>query len=234
MKKIFIVLSLFFTCAGLSAQQVNDPNAEIREAKNFHGINVSNAFDVYLDQGGTEAVAVSAASVKDRDKIKVEVKNGILHISLDKGWKLNSGNRKLKAYISFKNIDQLTVSGACDVFINGMLKANALSINQSGASDLKGKVEVDKLSVDLSGASDITLSGTAVQLHVEASGASSFKGYELKSETCHASASGASDIKITVSKELSADASGASDIRYKGDGVIRDIRNSGSSSVSKG
>jgi Protein of unknown function (DUF2807). len=163
----------------------------------------------------------------------VEVKNGVLHISLEKGLKWNTGNKKLKAYISFKDIDLLRISGACDVFINGVLKANELSIDQSGASDLKGKIEVSKLSVDLSGASDIQLNGTATQLHVEASGASGFKGFDLVSETCHVRASGASDVKITVNKELSAEASGASDVHYKGSGVIREIKNSGSSSISK-
>jgi hypothetical protein len=78
------------------------------------------------------------------------------------------------------------------------------------------------------------VSGTAVQLKVEASGASDFKGYDLVTDVCHASASGASDIKITVNKEISAHASGASDVRYKGNGVIRDLKSSGSSSVSKG
>ncbi len=220
----------------LAAQKVNDPNAEIREAKNYHGIDVSSAFDVYLSQGNEEAVAVSAATVKDRDMIKVEVKNGILHVGLDnKGWKWNSGNKKLKAYISFKNIDQLRISGACDVFVSGTLRADVLSITQSGASDLKeGKLEVNKLNIDLSGASDMTVTGQAGQVTIEASGASSFRGYNLATEVCDVKASGASDIKITVNKELSAQASGASDIRYKGNGVIRDIRSSGSSSVSKG
>ena len=99
---------------------------------------------------------------------------------------------------------------------------------------MKGKLEVKTLSVDLSGASDITITGTASQLSVEASGASDFKGFDLVTETCDARASGASDIKITVNKELSAHASGASDVRYKGSGVIRDLKSSGSSSVSKG
>jgi hypothetical protein len=147
---------------------------------------------------------------------------------------LNTGNKKLKAYISFKAIDQLHISGACDVFINGSIQADDLSIKQSGASDLKGKLEVQKLSIELSGASDMTVSGKAAQLRVEASGASDFKGYDLVTETCDATASGASDIKITVNKELSAQASGASDVRYRGAGVIRELKNSGSSSVSKG
>lgn len=234
MKKLSIVLLGLIIGACLNAQQVNDPNAEVRQAKNYHGISVSNAFDVYLNQGNEEAVAVSAASTKDRDMIKVEVKDGILHIGLEKDWKWNTGNKKLKAYISFKQIDKLNVSGACDVFISGTLKAESLSIHQSGASDVKGQLDVNKLTVDLSGASDMRVTGKASQLSIEASGASDFKGYDLVTDVCDARASGASDVKITVNKELSAHASGASDVRYKGSGVIRDIKSSGSSSVSKG
>jgi hypothetical protein len=235
MKKVqLIVLGILFGAA-LSAQKINDPNAVVRPAKDFHGISVSSAFDVYLTQGGEEAVAVSATEEKYRDRITVEVKAGILHIGYDsKGLKWGSGNKKLKAYISFKQIDRLKISGACDVIITGTLKADNLSVEQSGASDLKGKLDVNKLTVDLSGASDITVNGTATQLSVEASGASGFKGYELITETCDARASGASDIKVNVNKELSASASGASDVRYRGNGVIRDIKSSGSSSVSNG
>lgn len=235
MKKYSLLLLAFIISFTAISQKVNDPNAEVREAKNFHGINLSNAFDVYISQSNEEAVAVSAAETKYRDRIKVEVKQGILHISFDnKGINWGSGNKKLKAYISIKKIDLLDVSGACDVFISGTLKTDVLTIKQSGASDLKGKLEVNKLTVDLGGASDMMVSGSATQLSVEASGASDFKGYDLVTETCDARASGASDIKITVNKELSAQASGASDVRYKGNGMIKDIKSSGSSSVSKG
>ena len=234
MKKIKTLLAGLLLFTVVQAQQVNDPNAEIRQAKNFHGISVSSAFDVYLSQSSSEAVAVSASETKYRDRIKVEVKDGILYVKYDnEGLKWNSGDKKLKAYISFVNIDKLSVSGACDVFITGTLKADELKINQSGASDLKGKIDAKKLSVDISGASDVTLTGTATQLDVEASGASDFKGFDLVTEICNARASGASDVKITVNKELSAQASGASDVRYKGSGVITDIKTSGSSSVSK-
>lgn len=235
MKKIQLILMGLLLGTVVFAQQINDPNAVVRPAKDFHGISVSSAFDVYLSQGSEEAVAVSATEEKYRERITVEVKAGILYIGYNsKGLSWSSGNKKLKAYISYKNIDRLNVSGACDVMISGVLKAGNLDIRQSGASDLKGKLDVNKLTVDLSGASDMTVSGTASQLSIEASGASGFKGYELVTDICNARASGASDIKVTVNKELSASASGASDIYYRGNGVIRDIKSSGSSSVSKG
>lgn len=235
MKKIYLIALGLLLGTAVMAQQVNDPNAVVREARDFHGINVSSAFDVYLSQGGEETVAVSASEEKYRERIRVEVKAGILYIGYDsKGLNWNSGNKKLKAYISFRQIDLLKVSGACDVMISGAIKADHLSIDQSGASDLKGRLEVGKLTVELSGASDITVSGRAAQLLVDASGASGFKGYDLITETCDARASGASDIKVTVNKELSATANGASDVRYRGDAVVRELRSSGSSSVSKG
>jgi hypothetical protein len=233
MKKISIIILGIMISATSFAQQVNDPNAVIRKVENFHGINISSAFNVYLSQSNEDAVAVSASNIADRDMIRTEVKDGVLFISFEKNSKWNSGNKKLKAYISFKNIDKLKISGACDVFIVGSLKSDELDIHLNGASDFKGKIEVKSLSVELSGASDLKLSGTVNNLKTEASGASSFKGYDLIADYCFIKASGASGIRITVNKELSAVASGASDIEYKGDAVIKDLKSSGASSISK-
>lgn len=215
--------------------KVNDPNVVVREAKDFHGIDVSSSFDVYISQSDKEAVAVSAAESKWSENIIVEVKDGILHVRYDNhGLKWMKGDKKLRAYISFKTLDKLSVSGACDVFINGTVSVENLSIHQSGASDLKGKFEVSKkLSVDLSGASDLSITGKAGQLEIEASGASSFIGFDLVTDNCEARASGASDIRVTVNRELSAQASGASDIRFKGDAVMKDVHTSGASSVGR-
>jgi len=235
MKKIlmpFLLLMALYS-AGLAQKTINDPNVEVRDAKNFQAIELSNAFDVYLTQSDEESVAVSASEIKYRDRIKVEVKGGVLIIRYDNNGKWNTGNKKLKAYISFKAINKLNVSGACDVYIVDNWRAENLKIDLSGASNLKGHIEGQKLMVDLSGASDMTLSGRMGQLNIEASGASGFKGFDMEVEYCDAKASGASDIKITVNKELSAEASGASDVNYKGNGLIRDVKTSGSSSISR-
>lgn len=240
MKKFFVSLSLLFTCVFVFAQQkINDPNAELREAKNFKAISVSNAFDIFISQGNEEAVAVSASEEKYKKDIKVEVKDGILKISFDrdgKFWRGWSGNKlKLKAYISFKTLERLAVSGACDLHVQGTITADDLHVNLSGASDWKeGRVNIkNKLSANISGASVMRVTGTATSLVVDASGASDFKGFDFAADYCDARASGASNINITVNKELSAHASGASDVHYKGAGMIKDIKTSGASNVSK-
>jgi hypothetical protein len=236
MKKIFYSLLLLMLGQVALAQQpaIQDPNVQVRDAKNFTVIRLSSAFDVYLTQGNEETVAVSAADRDNLQDIKVEVKNGVLEIYYKPrgGW--GRGNKKLKAYISFKQLDKLDVSGACDVDIVGVWKADGAKIELSGASDLTGQVNITKLTFDLSGASDVKLTGNVGQLYIDASGASTFKGFDLAADYCTAEVSGASDVRIQVNKEMSITASGASDVRYKGQGTIRDIKTSGASSVKRG
>ena len=234
MKRFAVILFCCLVAQTALAQTINDPNAELRAASGFHALEVSHAFDVYLSQGGEEGVVVSAANVKDRENIVVEVKDGVLHVGLKKGMRWTRGDQQLKAYISFKQLDRLEASGACNIYTGKSWKAGALQVKLSGASDMKGNLSADALKVDLSGASDMECRGNVKQLSVEASGASNFKGYDLQAESCDAGASGASEVRITVSRELSVEASGASRVKYRGDAVIRELKNSGASSISKG
>jgi len=80
MRKVFIsVLLAGFSMAALAQKIINDPNAEKRNVSNFHGVEISGGIDLYLSQG-EETVAVSASEAKFRDKIRTEVKNGVLKI----------------------------------------------------------------------------------------------------------------------------------------------------------
>jgi len=236
MKKTMACILLISAVLVAGAQQttVNDANAEKRNISAFSGIHVSGGIDIFITQGSEDAIAVSATENKYRDRIRTEVRDGILTIWYENdGMHWPTGNKKLKAYISFRNINKLKAAGASDVIISGTLKAGSLDLKLSGASDMKGSVEIGTLTANISGASDMNVNGKVESLQIDASGASDLKDYGLVVQTCEAQASGASDIKITVEKELSATASGASDIVIKGNGVIRKMNKSGASSIKK-
>lgn len=234
MKKVFLLLIMALPLAMMAQKVITDENAQPRQVGRFHAIRVSNAIDLYLSQSDEEALAVSAIKPEFRDRIKTVVEDGVLKISYDDDGKWWKGSKKLKVYVSFKNIDKLTANGASDVVVTGTIKANDMVLSMGGASDFKGAIEANSLDVSLSGASDAVVHGKVTVLKVDANGASDFKGYDLIVDNCDADASGASDIKITVNKELNVRASGASGVHYKGDGVIRDLRSSGASSVRRG
>ena len=236
MKKILISMLVLASFCSAKAQKafVNDPNAEQRTLNgSFNAIKLSGGIDLYLSQFDTESIAVSASEDKYKQNIKTVVENNTLKIYYDGDKMWSGGNKKLKVYVSFKNLEKLQATGASDVQVAGAISAESLSLDMSGASDFKGAVKVNNLQLELSGASDATISGVANSVTIESSGASDVKGYNLETNVCTAKASGASDINITVNKELSASASGASDISYKGTGVIKDQHSSGASSINK-
>jgi len=228
---LFTGMTLF---AAAQQEVVNDPNVELRTVTgSFTSIKVYDDIDLFLSQGSEEAVAVSADDKKHRDAIKTEVVDGVLKVYYGERIMINWKNRRLRAYVSFKNVEKITVSGASDVMVSGVITVPSLYLNLSGSSDFKGAVQVTDLKMDLSGASDITIKGIATKVEIESSGASDVKGAELVTDYCKANASGASDITITVNKEISARASGSSDILYKGNAEIKESHTSGSSTVEK-
>jgi hypothetical protein len=236
MKKIFFFFVLaLVTKAGLAQKTINDPNVEVRQASGFHAIEIGGGIDLYLSSG-SEAVAVSARDVEVRNRIKTEVKDGVLKIWVDwkDGLKFNiRSDRKMKAYVSYKTLDMLHASGGCDVHVDGTIKSNELKLHVSGGSDFYGKVDISsKLTVSATGGSDVNISGSAQDVSIDASGGSDFDGYDLTTETCDIDASGGSDINITVNKELSADASGASDVSWRGKATVKKAKASGAGSVS--
>jgi Putative auto-transporter adhesin, head GIN domain len=237
-----LIVSVFVSCLMLTAfaqkEIVNDANAEARTLSgSFNSIKISGGIDLFLSQGDNETAAVSASEQKYKDDIKTVIENNVLRIYYDGdrglGWNKSWKNKKMRVYVSFKSIEKIEASGACDVQVAGVIKAASLLLNMSGASDFKGTVNITDLKMELSGASDVKIGGTAASVKIESSGASDVKGFDLITDFCTAKASGASDINITVNKELTAHASGASDISYKGDAVIKDTHSSGASSVNK-
>ena len=231
---ILLACTAFISAAAIAQKLIDDPNAAKRNVTSFHAIEVASGIDLYLTHGNEEALAVSAAKTEYRDKIITEVKNGVLKIYFDHDFmKWGGGNKKMKAYVSFKQLDNLDASGGSDVFVEGSINSASLAISLSGGSDFRGAVASTSLRMEASGGSDIFVSGTAKSLKVGASGGSDFHGYDLTTDNCDIDASGGSDIEITANKEMNVGASGGSDVHYKGTATIKSIDNSGSSSIKK-
>lgn len=237
MKRILLLTALVISSFSLVKAQevVYDANAEVRKVGSFSAIEVSGTISLYLSQGTEDGVAVSAGEEKYNNKIKTEVRNGVLKISVDAGvWNgFSWSNRKLKAYVSIIDMNRLEVSGASFVNISGNLKTTSLKIDISGASEIKGALQVKNLSVDASGASVLRITGTADNATVEASGAVRVNAFDLKVDNGKVDASGASHVTLTANKELSANASGGSSIQYRGAALVKNMNASAGASIKK-
>ncbi len=236
MIKIFPGLLLLVASTAVSAQNiVRDAHAEVRRVSSFNKVKVSGSIALYLSQGNQQGVAISSDEGKYNDRILTKVSNGVLDIYVESGrWnKWNWGNNELKAYVTVTDLEMLEASGATTVRVTDPLSFDNLKMEVSGASTLKGPFRGKSLSLNINGASSVDIDGVVSMLSVEASGASSFKGFDLKSTSCRARASGASSVNIMVDKELDAEASGASSVRYSGNATITKVDVSGASTIKK-
>lgn len=259
MKKILCLLLLGVGISAMAQKSglIYDAHAQKRSVPEFNAIKVSSAIDLYLTQSNVNEVAVSATEDDIRDHIITEVVGGTLIIRLGENgtwfsWK-KWGNYQTKAYVSIKDINALSASGASNVHIVGTIESPKMRIKMSGASDLKNanlnigtlnmevsgasnfkaNAQVTNLTIDCSGASDITLTGTGDDLAVECSGASNAKLAGFKVKGAQVKSSGSSDVSVSASQLLKLAASGASSIHYSGEAKIAEINSSGASSIKR-
>ncbi len=214
MKKIgFLLLASAAISFSVMAQKVvYDNNVQKREVSSFHTIETSAGIEVIISQGNQEALAVSAGNNDYLDEVKTTVENGRLKIYRSDNWKFWNKwkNWRVKVYVTFKQLDEMKAS--------------------SGGSINGTDLNLEKLAVKMNSGGIINLAGKIQLLDIDGNSGAQFKGYDLVVQTCHGDVNSGAGVQVTVNKEISAKASSGGFIRFKGEGLIRDINvNSGGS-----
>lgn len=217
------VMFVAFSTMGQHPKVYNNPNAKTRSlAGAFTKISVSSGVELYLTQGNETALAISVSDNKYEERFKTEVVDGVLKIYYDnKGisW-TNEKNRKLKAWVSYKTLDAIKASAGSNVVLTNPLNADVLAISCSSGAMLSGQLKASVLSADLNSGAQISASGSAGKLTVSAGSGAIFKGQNLLTEYCTASANSGAVIKIEVQKEINASANSGGVVHYKGNALL--------------
>ncbi len=241
MKKLFSLLLLSLVTTVVMAQQtiVYDNNVEPRSVAPFHAVRVSHGIEVLMKQGDEEGVAISAATNEQRNAVKTEVVNGELRIyieqRMEKWWQqLRKNGVKVKAYVSFKNLDRFDGSSGSKTTIDGGLKGEKLSINLSSGAHLNGAVTATVLDVDQSSGAKSSVEGRVQDLAITVSSGAKFNGYDLSADKVKANASSGGKMELSVAREMNANASSGGAINYKGEGSVSNVSTSSGGKVRRG
>lgn len=216
-------------CDNLIGVQGNgNVKSEERSVDSFDQISVGGAFDVYLTQGDTESLRVEADE-NLLPLIETTVRNGRLVIRSRE----NIGEAKeLNVYVTFRELNKIETSGACEIKNEGQLNFSNLVLKGSGASEIDLSLRAEKLEGEYSGASEVDLEGSAEVCEFKLSGASELDAEGLVVQQMKIDLSGASEAEVQVTQNLKVHASGASSVVYTGNPAI-DQHTSGASSVRK-
>lgn len=201
----------------------------------FQGVELEGSFNVNIQQGAAQNVVVLAQE-NIIDKLKMDVMDGVLYLSLEPG---NYFNYELTVNLTMPTIESVVLSGSGDIVLGTFVGLNDLKVELDGSGDIEtdgvleitGKTEIEldgsgdidlkmkatDVVADLDGSGDIDLSGTATWLKATLDGSGDIKSYKLEALNCEATLEGSGDIKVHASKNLEATLEGSGNIRYRGE-----------------
>ena len=164
--------------------------------------------------------------------IEIYERNGVLHVNLESGFKLDDKDWNMfKAVVTLpakSDIESLYLSGACSFISDVPFRSESFRLTASGASRFIGQIETGSLDVDLSGASLVECgSVTCENLTFTASGASAVKMsgrvntclMELSGASCLEGITGTQSYTLEIDR-CSGSLSGASCAAFRSDGKI--------------
>jgi len=222
MKTTSFILGLFLTVMGSFSQAATFPPADAEgmqeyektiRVKNFHGVDITIACELYVRQGDDESLRIEAD--KDIfDKLQAEVRDSILYLESDK--ERNYKDWDVEVYLTVKSLKSIDVGGAVKLRTNGTITGEKLELNISGAADLDMRIDVDKLMADFSGAVNAELEGRARYVVMDMSGASRVDADDLITDAFYLDFSRFGKADVYAEKVLKVDMSGMGVVKYGG------------------
>jgi len=198
----------------------------------FTGIKLTMSADVYLTQGNTQSVRVSAQQ-NMIDLLETQVENGT--------WKIKTseqiGNHSpIKIYITVPQMNYVSLSGSGDIFTENTFSGNdKVTVAVSGSGNLRFKTTARQTDVTLSGSGDIDLQGSTEDVAVSISGSGDIDAYNFSAANCQVNISGSGGARVSATKYLNVKVSGSGDVYYRGNpSVTSRISGSGNLTANNG
>lgn len=218
---IFLLFSVFsLSCYAQRITGNGNIQSQMRETGNFHKIDCSGTFHVFLTQGNETQVKVET----DENLLPyviTEVNGNTLDLKIKKDISVNP-SKSIKVYITLPELDALNVSGVCKVQSQNTLQSDHLKIGVSGTADMDLKISTASLKTAISGTAKMNLQGKATFAEFQISGSGNVMADNLIADNTEAHISGMGKLHVNAQKKLKVSISGMGKIWYKGNPAVNE------------
>jgi hypothetical protein len=203
----FTVLALLMNCAGAQSRTYAPGS--------FERIYLDGAVQLQLRQGDKEEIVV-VGDDDVQELVQVHVSGNRLIINTQGNWKFWNKNR-VQVNVQMKNLSHLIISGASDVYATGKFKAESLSLNISGAGNVRfDELTAETLRFNVSGAGDGQIAGQVQDLRLDLSGKGKLQADQLRATSARVNISGVGNAQLWVTDSLRVNISGVGTVDYWG------------------
>ena len=214
MRKLFLamtVAALFVTAANSQDHDKNDKDTPRIEGSGnvvtkefnvspFTDLDVKGVFSVLLVQGSKEGVKIEA---DDNLQSLFEVKNvgSRLVISMKENSNFNS-KKKLKVYISFKNLKDMELKTVGDISSENDLTFDNLNISSKSVGSIDLKMTAQSINVDNKSVGSVKLNGKAEHAIIRNKGVGSVQAASFLVQKMDIENSGVGSAEVNAAKEI--------------------------------
>ncbi len=232
-KTIFFTIISIFTVFSLQGQNDSDTDftlqTENRDIASFDKISVNGRFNISINQSEKQEIKIIAPE-KIISNVRTENINGVLTInmidpnqsktlleSIKDKWSDYLIRKPIEISISVSNLQTIDSKGASTIDLLGLLNANELQINLSGATKATLNTQIgNQLNVSLEEASKLDIKGEVGKLYLNCNGASVFNGNNLAAKDVEVYLIGASRANVYASESIDAKLAGVTKLVCKG------------------
>lgn len=223
---LFITLFLISTSAYAQS-------TEVRALADFTSVKVEGAGNIYLTAGDKSQVEIRLKNDSyELSDIITDVSGSRLWIDYKEKGTFKSAP-KVDLWITYKSLEEISVSGAGKISTENTIKANRFVLDCEGAESANLELDVNELVAEMSGAGAFNLSGRADVQTMEVSGAGAINAEDLIGQKVTAEVSGVGSLYVHARENFKGTVSGVGKIRYKGNPQVEVINNDGIGSIKK-
>jgi len=238
--KLFVFSALLISSIGNAQWSSNNKIkgngkvvSETRTTSDYDAIKVAGSFDVDL-VAGKEGKIIIKGEENLVSAIKVEVEDNVLKIYVEKGTNIRpSMGKKIEVTVPFEKISEVSLAGSGNIQSKNAIKSDKFTAKLAGSGNFNLEVNSTNLELNLSGSGNINLKGSSDSLTTKLAGSGNIEATNLKAKNVDANVSGSGNSRVNCAENLTARIAGSGDIKYTGNPEKRDVKVSGSGSITK-
>ncbi len=215
MKRLFLTSIFFLTCLILFAQ-----NSAEYKLSNYTKIRAFGELKIYLEKGNELKARVETKDISASD-VSINVMGNTLEILL-KG-KIYE-NVSANIYITYHQINSISLSAASNVSIQDTLNAESLTIDVNTSSELDGAIQAESAEFSVGQGSTLRLRGFVNGYEARVNTGGILSAIDLIADKVYVRASTGANAKVKATKKLEAKVLTGGSLTYTGNPELKNIK----------
>lgn len=234
--KIIFAATVLLLSVGQPSHAQSRIASDAFDVTEFQEVNANTLANIYITQSDTPAVRAEG-SEDLLNRLEVEIKNGVLFLTMDKRYfkRLGRKSKKLDIYIATPLLSKISSEGVGNIRINDAFSTPALVISSDGVGNITAEaLSSPSIRISSDGVGNITLGGTADNVKIESEGVGNIRTEKLKTKSIIVKSDGVGNVSCFASESIKIHANGLGNVTYYGSPTHKEIHKDGLGKVREG